>query len=95
MDKMREDFECFVAKGAIAPSRFQESITVEQRTFLLGLMFNGNEYIEDEIQSAYEIWKLSRASLVVDLPEPEVGEGALVWLPNVEVALDNAGVSYK
>jgi len=52
-------------------------------------------YGEAHKKELRDTWEASRAALCVELPQPEIGDGAMVWSIDVEVALDDAGVSYK
>ena len=55
---------------------------------------DGASYVHDSTMCAFEGWKASRAALCVELPEGDGGSQDTNLIA-VEIALDNAGVSYK
>ena len=85
MEKMREEFEAWMTESG---REFSVNVVNDR----LGLELS---YVPFQAEIAWSAWKASRAALRVELPQPEPGDGAMVWSVDVEVALDNAGVSYK
>ena len=79
MDKIQQEFEAWAIEHHFSATKKQDGVS----------------YAHDSTMCAFEGWKASRAALCVELPQPEPGDGAMVWSVDVEVALDNAGVSYK
>ena len=83
MEKMREEFEKWFE---------DDSFPLEANWFKKD---DDGDYALSSTDFAWRGWKASRAALRVELPQPEPGDGAMAWSVDVEVALDNAGVSYK
>lgn len=55
---------------------------------------DGNEYIDGNVQLAFDAWQASRAALVVELPGDDGMDGHL-WAPDVVAAIEAAGVTVK
>lgn len=73
-------------------NEFEEWVVSE---FYYDVSKTGNgTYHELKTFIAWESWKASRASLCVELPEGDGGSQDTNLIA-VEIALDNAGVSYK
>ena len=85
MEKMREEYEAWFC------STIPYKIAKES---WFAVMDDG-DYIITDVQAGWAGWKASRAALCVELPQPELCDGAMVWYVDVEVALDEVGVSYK
>jgi len=80
MAKMREEFQDWACKQGLDIDRFYVS-------------GNFNGYCVANTQSAFEIWKASRAALCVELPEN--CKGMALTVSELHRELDRAGVSYK
>ena len=91
MDKMREEFEAWAN---------ERGLDVDH------IYVNGcfKCYCVSHTQSAFYIWKASRAAMCVELPSFENGsirghsgdcDEARMIVDSVAESLDNAGVSYK
>ena len=80
MEKIREEFEVWAEKQGCATERYSD---------------DDHGYVFADTDECWNAWKASRAALCVELPQPELCDGAMVWYVDVEVALDEVGVSYK
>lgn len=87
MDKIREEFEAWHIEQCKAAEMDWRDLGSE-------LDRDGDGYVYTGAQSAWRGWKASRAALCVELPDGDNG-GQDTNLIAVEIALDNAGVSYK
>lgn len=104
MDKMREEFNDAVATGAIIPDFFCVTSGYSSSIKWLSDDWDGENYKSDKLQSAWSIWKASRAALCVELPTFENGsirgysgdcEEARMVVDCVAESLEKAGVSYE
>ena len=90
MDKMREEFELWYMELMCTHGVSEQDLAYE-----IEFDEKVGEYECANAEYAWRGWKASRAAMCVELPQPELCDGAMVWYVDVEVALDEVGVSYK